>query len=233
MEQLAQYKKPIIIVAIIGIVALISWLIYFYLIAFSILSVSPSKDRVATLSPTIQIQTTKNISDKSISFDDGGSGIVASVNHHDKVVVINLYQNMSVDQTYTITLKNIESTNGSVIESFVYTFTPKDDPSLLSDTDTQVILERQQDKPSVVNDPVVNATPFSTDSYVVKSSLDATPDGKGSVSLVATLFPTREDYANGYDAAIAEYKKQITERLSDIDGFSIEKYPITYIIQGP
>jgi len=230
---IARYKKPIIITTIIIAVALIGWLVYFYFFTFSILSTSPSSDRVAIQSPTIKIQTNRTISNTAIKFDDHGAGIVASVNHFNKTVVINLYQNMVSERTYTITLQDITSNDGYAIDTFTYTFIPKNDDSLLSDEDKNIILERQDDKPAVVNDPVANATPLSTDSYVIKSTLNATPDGKGSVSLVATIFLTREDMIAGRDASIATYQAEITARLALINGYTPEKYPITYIIQDP
>jgi len=230
---IARYKKPIIIISVTIAVTLVGWLIYFYFFTFSILSTSPSSDRVAIQSPVIKIETNKEISDKTIKFDDGGTGIVASVNRFNKTIIINLYQNMVSDKVYVITLQDISSTDGYVIDTYTYTFTPKNDDSLLSDEDKNIILERQDDKPAVINDPVANATPLSTDSYVIKSTLNATPDGKGSVSLVATIFLTREDMIAGRDTSVANYQADIATRLALIDGYTPEKYPITYIIQDP
>lgn len=228
-----RYKKPIIIAACIVIALVAAWLIYFYFFTFSVLSVSPSKTRFSTVSPIIKIETTRAISDKTITFDDGGTGIVASVKHTDKTIIVNLYQNMRADKEYTVTLKGIESKDGYRMQSFVYTFTPVNDPSLVSSEENKIILQRQDEKPSIVSDPVASATPITSDSYVVKSVMNATPDGKGSVSLVATIFITREEAEQGYQAAVDTHKAEIFEALSKIKEYSADAYPITFTIQGP
>ena len=230
---ISKYKKTFIILGVIALVGLVAWLVIFRFATFSILSVTPSANKVSNLAPTIKILTNQTISDKPIEFDDGGTGIVASVKGSDRSVVINLYQNMVANKKYTITLKNITSVNGRVIPSYNYVFMPVSDSSLLTDEDTKVILERQDEKPEIIGDPVVQATPISRDSYVIKSVLEATPDGKGSVSLIATIYLTRDDMQRGYDASVNRYKDEISQTLSAIDGYSAEKYPITYTVQAP
>src|SRR5690606_5519637 len=131
---------------------------------------------------------------------------------YNKDIVINLYQNLEANKEYKITLNNIQSQDGYVIDSYTYTFTPVNNPGLLTDEDRDIILDRQEKaKPDIMADPVYIATPFQSDSYVVKSSLNATPDGKGEVSIKATIFLTRTEASstNNRNSAVNKYKSQI------------------------
>lgn len=228
-----KYKKQIIISAIIIVALVAMWSIYYYFFTFSVLSTSPSRDRVATASPIITLTTNRTISDAAISFDDGSSGIVASVKPFKNTVIINLYQNMEADKKYTIKISDLMSKDGYKMASYTFIFTPKLDASLVNDAGQQIILDRQDNKPAIIDDPLISATPFSSDSYVVKSSLNSTPDGKGAVGLNATIFLTREDVVSGYDAAVEKYKAEIQDQLLKIQGYDAAKYQITYKIQDP
>ena len=227
------YRKQLIIGGSLILLGVLGWLIYFYFFTFSVLSVSPDAGRFSTRTPIIELQTNQTLSkDQKITIDDGSTGIVASVVPFKKNLIINLYQNIEADKTYTITLKNITAGEKYLMD-YTYTFTAKADSSLLSEKESQILLDRQDEKPAIVSDPVYAATPFSTNSYVVKSILGATADGKGSVTLSATIFLTRDDMAFGKDASVAKYTLEIKDRLTSITGYTAEKYPIVYKIQEP
>jgi len=230
---IAAYKKQLIIGGIILVVGIIAWIIYFYFFTFSVLSVSPNTSSFSTRTPIIELSTNQTLSsEQDITIDDGGTGIVASVVPFNKNLIINLYQNIEADKEYTVTLKNIRAGENYSMD-YIYKFTPKADSSLLSDKEAEILLERQDNKPAIVGDPVHAATPFNTDSYVVKSTLAATADGSGTVTLSATIFLTDSDMESGRDAAVAKYKSQISDQLLTISGYSAEKYPIVYKIQEP
>lgn len=230
---IAAYKTQLIVGGIIIAVGLIGWLIYFYFFTFSVLSVSPNASNFSTRTPIIELSTNQTLnSEQDITVDDGSTGIVASVVPFKKNLIVNLYQNIEADKEYTITLKNIRAGEKYSMD-YIYTFTAKADSSLLSDKESKILLDRQDNKPEIVSDPVYAATPFSTDSYVVKSVLGATADGTGSVTLTATIFLTRSDMENGRDAAVASYKSDINDKLLAIPGYSADKYPIVYKIQEP
>lgn len=233
MFDISQYKKPIIIAATVLGVLTVAWLVYYNFFTFSITSVTPEQTRVAIQSPIIEISTNRAISDSEIIVDDGGEGIVASVEPYGKSVIVNLFENMRADRQYTITLTGIKSTDGYSIDSYTYTFTPVDNAALLTPRDRQIILQRQDEKPELLNDPIYNATPFYTDSYYVSSTLNATPDGKGSVSLQVVIFLSPDEAGDARAAAVASYKTAVEKRLSEIEGFSKEKYPINYTVQEP
>lgn len=229
---IAANRKPLIVIIGLLVVALIGYLVYINFFTFSVTSTSPQNNRVSAKAPVIRIATNRTIKDQPISFDDGGAGIIASIKFDKSTIIINLYQKLEVDKKYTITLKNIVSTDGYTISSYVYEFTPQDNDSYLSKEDTEIILNRQNQKGAILADPVLNATPITGDAYVIKSSLDATPNGTGTVSIKAYIYLTREDMSN-YDKAVADYKAQIERELSKIKGYSADKYKITYIIQAP
>jgi len=233
----SQKKLKIIIssVFILLVITIISWLIYYNFFLFAVVSTRPNQNGVSTQAPIIVLKTNRTLVDQPVTFDDSGSGIVSSVNVNGKDIVINLYQNLEVNTDYSITIKNIESDDGRIIESYTYSFTPVNDPSLLNDEDRKIILDRQeQNKPNLMSDPVYIATPFQSDSYIVKSSLNATPDGKGSVSIIATIFLNRSEASpSNRSGAINKYRAQIMERLEKIDGFSKDKYQITFNVQEP
>lgn len=235
--QISNRLKIVIAAAFIAVViAVIAWLVYYFFFMFSVVSVRPNQNQVSTLAPVIVLSTNRDLVDQPIEFSDGESGIVASVETYKKDLVINLYQNLESNKEYKITLKNIQSQDGYTIDLYTYTFTPVNNPDLLTDEDRDIILDRQEKaKPAIMADPVYMATPFQSDSYVVKSSLNATPDGKGEVSVKATIYLTRLEASttSNRNSAINKYKKQIIDRLKDIDGFSEEKYPITFTIQDP
>lgn len=233
MLDLSRYKKPIIIALIVLGVMTVGWLVYYYFFTFSVTSVTPQQGRVAIQSPILEIATNRTIADSEISIDDGGEGIVASAEPYGKSIIVNLFENMKADRQYTITLTGIKSTDGYSIDSFTYTFTPVDNAALLTPRDREIILQRQDVKPEILSDPVYNATPFYTDSYYVSSTLNATPDGKGSVSLQAVIFLSRDEAGAGRSAAVKKYTAAIEERLRGIEGFSADKYPVTYRVQEP
>jgi len=229
---IAVNKKPIIIVAALVVIALVGYLVYFNFFTFNVKSTSPNSNSVSAKAPVLRIVTNRTISDKKIEIDDGSAGIVASVEHNDTTVVVNLYQKLEVDKKYTVTLKNITSTDGYTIPSYTYTFTPKDNDAYLSTEDNAIILNRQNQKGAILSDPVLNATPIEGEAFVIKSSLDATPNGKGTVSIRVYIYLNRDDMAN-YDSAVEKYKAQVAAELSKIKGYSADKYKITYTVQTP
>lgn len=227
-------KNKIIIglAVVVLVLAAIAWFVYYFFFSFMITSARPNTSRVSTLAPVIVLKTNRTLSDQPIKFDDNEAGIVASVNVNGKDIIINLYQNLKQDSQYSIVLSDIQSNDGYSIESYTYSFSPVNNPSYLTDEDRKIISDRQESqKPSLMSDPVYIATPFQSNSYIVKSTLNATPDGKGSISLQATIYLTRDETAKNRQASIDSYKKQILDRLKDIEGFSESKYPITFVVQ--
>lgn len=229
---LASKKTPIIISIALLVVALVGYLVYVNFFTFSVKSTSPSSNRVSAKAPVLRIVTNRTISDKEITFDDGKTGIVASIERNEGTVIVNLYQKLIVDKKYTITLKNITSTDGYTISSYAYTFTPKDNDGYLSTEDNAIILNRQNQKGAILSDPVLNATPITGETFVIKSSLDATPNGTGIVSIKVYIYLTREDMSD-YEGSVAKYKTQVVNELAKIKGYSADKYKITYTIQTP
>lgn len=226
-------KTLIATIFIIIVLGLLSWFIYYQFFTLRISSAKPTADKVSVSTPIITLTSNKDLSNENISFDDGGSGIVASVNVNGKTLIINLYQNMSSGTDYSIKIKDIGSKDGNYkIDEYTYSFKPVNDDSLLTPDDVRIILERQdQKKPSLMSDPVYVATPFYTSSYVVKSILSATPDGEGRVIIQATIYLTRQEASNSA-AVVNKYKTDILNRLKAIDGFSEDKYQIEYKVQS-
>ena len=229
---LSSKRTPIIVIISLLVVALVGYLIYVNFFTFSVKSTSPNSGRVSAKAPVLRIVTNRTISDKEITFDDGKTGIVASIERNESTVVVNLYQKLIVDKKYTVTLKGITSTDGYTIPSYSYTFIPKDNDGYLSTEDNEIILNRQNQKGEILSDPVLNATPITGDGFIIKSSLDATPNGKGVVSIKVYIYLTRSDLDN-YENSVAKYKTRVTDELAKIKGYSADKYKITYTIQTP
>lgn len=229
-----RHKRKILF-SFIGILLITtSWLVYFFLISFSITSIEPALGKIHLSQPTIEIHFTKDIANEGIDIDVSPDGIVSSVVAKDKSIIINLHENLRENQEYTVTLKSIPSTSGAIFSDYSFTFIPVNDPSLLSQKARDILLHRQNQKPAILNDDALNKLPLSGDTYNIKAFLDAAPNNQGVVRIETTIYLDRQLVAEygGYREAINAIKKISDQALKDAK-IDTTKYEISYKIQGP
>lgn len=230
---LAQNKGTIITLVVAVVVAVAAWLVYFFLVSFSIVSISPAANRMAVTQPIIQIDFTKDISTDNLDITLSPEGAISSIEPKGKSVIINLYDVLEAETEYTLTIHSIESVNGSVIKDYTHTFTPSDDLSLLTKEARDIILFRQNQKPAAMQDEAFNKTPITGDDFVVKSYLDAAPNDQAVVRLEVTIYLYRSliEELGGYESAVNTVNAKANQAIKDA-GLDIEKYDVEYKVQN-
>jgi hypothetical protein len=147
--------KQLFAILLVLALIIICWAIYNSR-TFHIVSTSPSRNNVATVSPYFKINFNKRLSTKNINISENpqlGSYVI-----NGKTITINIDNVMNQNKTYTITIGYISDTSGQVIKNSTISFTPVyQPPNDLSQSQTNTML-KNQDKAAVNQPPTFDGT---------------------------------------------------------------------------
>jgi len=233
MELLIKYKKWIIASAIVVVVGLIGLLVYRQTTLLEVTSTSPSRgSSVSYETPIITVDFNKDISDKEFKINSP-KGLVVSTFIEGRRLNINIFSGLVANQNYNFTLASVIAKDGSKLANFDINFSTTASTKL-SEAENNLILQRQQqNKPSLVNDPILQYVPHHTDQYNIKPFLDTSTDGKGAITLEITSYLSREDVINGTDISVKRIQKEADTYLSAIKDIVLTDYTIIYKVQQP
>ena len=230
-EIFIRYRRAIVTIFVLIIVAATGWVVYFNLFSFSIVSKSPEADRMALTQPIIRITFTQEVSDEGLDVNISPRGVFSSAVPDGKSLIINLNNSLEAGEEYRVLLNAVRSKSGAEIKDYRYTFTPVDNPAFLNKEAIDILLHRQNQKPDILSDVALQKTPLTGDYYSVRSFLDATPDGGGVVRLEVTVFLSRGLIEEmGYANAVETFNAQANQAMKDA-GIDIAKYEILYRVQ--
>lgn len=232
MDILNQYKKQIIVT--VSAIATIGLGIFIYVQFFTlyVVSVTPSQNAtVSYLTPIITATFNKELSDESVDVEIP-SGLVTSVFTEGKTLKINIFSGMAANKKYSFTIKSLQSTDGGAIKDHAIIFSTNAGDSLSSADKALILNRQQQNKPGLIQDPIIKYLPHTADDYVIKPYLDETADGKGSITLEITLYLDREGAANK-EQTVSRIKQNIQTYLTSLTDVTLSKYTIIYKIQEP
>lgn len=204
LETILQNKKLIIVIS----VAIVILLIVFGLVqsmTFHVTSADPaSNGTITSLTKTVVLSFNKDLAafDRTTQIS-GGDGIVSGSKIDGKKLYIQL-SSMSDGQAYTLTFSGITATDGSTIETYIYSFKYAFDPNASSANEKGT------------DDPLVKYLPVTTDQYNISYELldQPTPDGKTTKLYVTLLVPDSE---NSDVEKVRSYKKAALDYLSSKD----------------
>jgi hypothetical protein len=227
-EFMRQHIKVIIGISIAIFVGLIAWGLIYTFVIFHVTSVTPS-GTVSHLQPRLVVTFNKDLSQDGLDIRSDDISSKASVDGNRLTVDFDNY--MEVGQTYSVVIGLVMSDSGDKIENHVIRFTASDDDSLLSEEDIQIVLDRQDNKTGLYNDPIYQYLPYSTLDYEITPSGGTDTGEKASIQIVIEL--SVADVKSGRSAAVATYRQRAIEYLSNLEGIDISQYKITTTIVDP
>jgi hypothetical protein len=227
-EFMRQHIKVVIGISITIFVGLIAWGLIYTFVIFHVTSVTPS-GTISHLQPRLVVTFNKDLSQDGLDVRSDDISSKASVDGNKLTVNFDNY--MEVGQTYSVVIGLVMSDSGDKIENHVIRFTASDDDSLLSEEDVQIVLDRQDNKTGLYNDPIYQYLPYSTLDYEIIPSGGTDTGEKASIQIVIEL--SAADAKSGRSAAVATYKQRAIEYLSNLEGIDISQYKITTTVVDP
>lgn len=243
IELIIKHRLKILIVAGLGVAGVAIWLVFFYIINLSVLGINPNLNRVSYLSPYLDVSFNKTISLDSLELEDPDNIVSKTDNNDDKTLRINFLQALQHGKEYTLTIKSLSSDqDNSKLYNYVIRFTPLDNDTLITEDELNTILERQENKPVLTTDPMVDNTPYSTNEFYISASEKTymdNHDGTGEYKVIeikVNLFPDRDKLNSNYNKTINDIKIKANTYIESIlktpvDKLDIAKYQITYVVQ--
>lgn len=225
------FRKPflftlIIFAVVIAVIGIIST-------RFHLTGTTPHARDITKYTPVVTFNFNRTLDDKATSTPVADQNIISSSKVEGKTIKVKLNFPLDINKTYTITIANVQSTDGAKISNAKFSFKPKDTPyEKQSKEQQQALIDAQDQYGDVHNDPLLVHLPYSTLSYTADGVI-TTVNGKDAVQVnVNIILDASEVNGGGQDQAIAAHKQDFINYVKSLN-IDPSKYTINYSVTEP
>jgi len=217
-----------------ALIVLLAWTGFtiWHQLTFHIVSTEPSVSKVSTIAPFFKVTFSQTITDSGLSIQSSQSNLIGTPLVAGKVLTIPFKAALTSGKVYTITLVNVDSSNGKKITNKAFTFKPYYIASSELPADQQqAILKEQIDNTTNSNDPILSHLPYQTTDFTLSEVTTPVKNPPKNLPLLATITLSQAD-SGDQAAAVAQYKQEVTSYITSL-GLNPANYDITYVVQTP
>lgn len=224
--------RLIVVVTALAILAYVGFLIW-QNTQFRVTGTTPSTSgSVATSTSVIKIDFSHDLSEEVVynrTIIDDGQSLVREIERRDRSLYVRIFE-IFEGENYTISFKDILSSDGEVIKNFRLTFTAKYIPSERL-SQAQKELENGETDRFEVEDPILKHIPYSTIGYSLEPVNSVSEEGSYALFVNMKIFLSNTD--RGFEEeAVESYKKQAFDYLRS-KGINSDDYEFNFIVQDP
>jgi hypothetical protein len=221
------------------ILALVGWLIYYFVFTFHITSITPEPSRASYLTPKLEVTFNRDLVTEGLKVEGEGIEITSRVSGKNKLE-INITSNRKIGTVYKIKIVSLKSTGGDEIRNHTINLAALSSEASLTDSDRKIILDEQQDnKPQVLNDPISYLIPYSTLQFSIEPTGQV--DSKNKIVIKIIIFLSNADVKINRQAAIDSatlsalnyLKNGASLEAKEPQGVNPDNYTIKYEIREP
>lgn len=226
-----RYARIATLILAVLLISIVAFIVYRVALSatFRVTGTNPKISAMATISPFLKINFSRQLSDKGLSVSAVPATLVSSYHVDGKTLVINFNNKapLSDSTTYTITVNSISDTNGHRLTGKTFSFKPKYvDSSSLPTDQFKALKQGELNYNKTHNDPIMVYLPYQTADYTLSGSYD----NSGKFSLHATIYLSRAAATN-QDVVVSQDKQDIASYIQS-HGFDPAKYDIQYDVQS-
>jgi hypothetical protein len=226
--------RTTLIITVILVLALLGgvWYIYYSTHHMLVIKAQPSLSNVpdgqiATASTYVDYFFNKKIDSASVNtgsiFSD--QNIISTIDVRDQSIRVYIH-NLNKDQKYSIYLQNIKSTDGFILNQYVYSVTAVFIKNYTATKEEQKQQNSQTDSTNNSN-PIFAVVPYQTLDYSITAGGTITNSNTPpSISIFINL--TAADYNDAHPNTIIEAKRQLARNYLIAKGIDLSKYTIVY-----
>jgi len=217
-----------IVLVVLGFAGWKTWNIF----VFRVTGTSPSLRAVPTDAGYIEIFFNHPLAETNIVKVTDPAKIVKETKQNKKSVRLKLSLLQS-GRVYTIGLGTISDTSGKTIDAYTLSFKARViDFGKLPDNQQKAVLEAQNDKGDQLGDPILSHLPYGGLNFKLTALNEDAGDGNSKLVLEAELLLDKSDVQGDENAAVSEYKLQVTDYIKSLD-LKPENYTIRYMVTRP
>lgn len=223
-------KRLVVIVVLILVVVGVASLIHSS--HLRIVSTDPNVNQMTTWTPFFKITFSKKVSAAGLSVSSSPKIIYNNkVDVSGNTVTVNLNVPLDSNQTYTIILNNISSTDGQRITNKIYRFKPASvSRNQLGEDEQEALLQRNQAS-KAYQDPILSHLPYRSVDFNLTSSFGAGANNLAVLRLQAQLLLHFAQLGDK-PAAVAADKQEVLDYIKSL-GLDPNKYTIQYTVVSP
>ncbi len=197
---------------------------------FKLTGSSPRISDIATVSPYISINFSKNLSKDGLVVSSSPN-ITDLYDVKGKTLQITISRSLNPKTDYSITIHKIYSSNGSVLSNMTFNFRPvaKTFDKLSALEQSQIFESQSKDQIGSL-DPIMSYLPYETLSYKLEPLVTASST-VSKISIDASIYVSKGQLST-QDAVVAQYKAEINDYIKSI-GLDPATYDIQYQILLP
>lgn len=221
-------------VVVVVVLALIGWLVYYFVFTFHITSITPDPSRASYLTPKLELTFNRDLVSDGLKVEGEGVTVTSRISGKNKLE-INITSNRKIGTIYKITIVSLKSSNGDEMRNHIINLAAVSSQATLTDADRDAILnEQQENKPEVLNDPISYLIPYSTLQFSIEPT--SRVDNKtNKIIIKIIIFLSNADIKINRQAAIDSAKQSALHYLKNGASFESEEpqgvNPDNYIIE--
>jgi len=234
-----QHARIINSIVIVSLLALIGWLVYYFVFSFHITSITPNPSNASYLSPKLEVKFNRELTTDGLKVEGEGIEITSRISDKN-TLEINLTSKRKIGETYKIKIIYLKSTSGDEFKNHTIMLAAVSSEASLTDADRDAILNKQQEnKPDVLNDRIAGLIPYSTLQYAIEPTGRVSSDGKITIEII--IYLSNADVKINRQGAIDSAKQAALNYLREGEagestspgGVNPDDYVIEYEIREP
>lgn len=224
-------------VIIFIVLALIGWLVYYFVFTFHITSITPDPSRASYLTPKLEVTFNRDLVTDGLRVEGEGIELTSRISGKNKLE-INITSKRKIGTVYKINIVSLKSTGGDEIRNRSINLAALSSEASLTDADREAILNEQQDnKPQILNDPISSLIPYSTLQFSIEPTQEL---NNNKIVIRIIIFLSNADVKIDRQGAIDSAKNSAIEYLrngasfeGDGGGVNPDNYFIEYEVREP
>lgn len=226
-------RNILIILAALGLLTYIGFSVYRHYFTFYMTGTSPGLSRIYTATPYMDVNFNKTLVEyEEFRITSVSPEILAKIEFRDKTIRI-YFENLQVDATYDLIFSPVRAEDGDEIVNLTLDFHARaGNFEQLPVAHQQYLLDRQDEQPATLTDPILQHLPHSTLSFELTALVTQNDEREDILVLEARLLLNAADVRIGADEAVEQYKSEVVEFIRSLD-LDPEDYTIRYQVVEP